>query len=309
MGSGDELRIYIMELAEALQQNIPAPPIPPDLPAGARSEIDLLLAGLGLAGNAGDPLDMAADESGFAQRGLQTTDAMAKFPANEDQSVKAIEQILNTAQQIPQSASGIGQGFGSAFGGVFQALNQAMEQGVQASTQLAGGLGKGGQGAELASEVPAEALGDTLGAGGAALGAGGAAGGAAAGVGEGTAPTGYLGPPPTPSASTYPASAPSPPVPTPAGTDPAAESRAAVGGYPMAPPATVGSSGGTGADKKTETKRVVVPSVKNGAPVQGRITVPQTPPEVVKRIDGKPVASRRIVAADADPDDSVDLGR
>ncbi len=308
MGSGDELRIYIMELAEALQQNIPAPPIPPDLPAGARSEIDLLLAGLGLAGNAGDPVDMAADESGFAQRGLQTTDAMVKFPANEDQSVKAIEQILNTAQQIPQSASGIGQGFGSAFGGVFQALNQAMQQGVQASTQLAGGLGKGGEGAELASEVPADALGDTLGAGGAALGAG-AAGGAAAGLAEGTAPTGYLGPPPIPSASTYPASAPSPPVLTPGVTDPASESRAPVGGFPMAPPAAVGSSGGTGADAKTETKRIVVPSVKNGAPVQGRITVPQAPPEVVKRIDGKPVASRRIVAADADPDDIADLGR
>jgi hypothetical protein len=43
--------------------------------------------------------------------------------------------------------------------------------------------------------------------------------------------------------------------------------------------------------------------------VQGRITVPQAPPEVVKRIDGKPVASRRIVAADADPDDIADLGR
>jgi hypothetical protein len=309
MGSGDELRIYIMELAEALQQNIPAPPIPPDLPAGARSEIDLLLAGLGLAGNAGDPADMAADESGFAQRGLQTTDAMAKFPANEDQSVQAIEQVLNTAQQIPQSASGIGQGFSSAFGGVFQALNQAMQQGVQATTQLAGGLGKGGQGAELASEVPADALGDTLGAGEAALGAGGAAGGAAAGAAEGTGPTGYLGPPPIPSATTYPASAPSPPMPTPAVTDPAAESRAPVGGYPMAPPAAVGSSGGTGADAKTETKRVVVPSVKNGAPVQGRITVPQPPPEVVKRIDGKPVASRRIFATDTDPDDSADSGR
>jgi hypothetical protein len=304
MGSGDELRIYIMELAEALQQNIPAPPIPPDLPAGARSEIDLLLAGLGLAGNAGDPVDMAADESGFAQRGLQTADAMAKFPANEDQSVKAIEQIMNTAQQIPQAASGIGQGFGSAFGGVFQALNQAMEQGVQASTQLASGLGQGGQGAELASEVPAEALGDTLGAGGAALGAGGAA----AGMAETTVPTGYLGPPPIPSASTFPASAPSPPVPTPV-TDPAAESRAPVGGYPMAPPAAVGSAGGTGADAKTETKRVVAPTVKNGAPVQGRITVPQTPPEVVKRIDGKPVASRRIITADADPDDSADSSR
>ncbi|MBV9721255.1 MAG: hypothetical protein JO082_04980, partial [Mycobacterium sp.] len=126
---------------------------------------------------------------------------------------------------------------------------------------------------------------------------------------EGTAPTGYLGPPPTPSASTYPASVPSPPVPAPAVNDPAAESRAPVGGYPMAPPAAVGSSGGTGADAKTETKRVVVPSVKNGAPVQGRISVPRTPPEVVKRIDGKPVASRRIFVADADPDDSTDSGR
>ena len=38
MGSGDELRVYIMELAEALQQNIPAPPIPPDLAPAGRAQ-------------------------------------------------------------------------------------------------------------------------------------------------------------------------------------------------------------------------------------------------------------------------------
>ena len=308
MGSGDELRIYIMELANALQQNIPPPPIPPDLPAGAVSEIDMLLAGLGMAGNAGDPADMAAAEAGFAQRGLQTGDAMTKFPANEDQSAKAMEQVASTVQQIPQAASGIGQGFGSMFGGLFQAINQAMQQGVQAGSQLANGIGKGGQGAELA-ELPADALGDTLGAGEAALGAGGAAGGAAAGVAESTTPTGYLGPPPIPSASTFPASAPRTPMPPPAIADPAAESRGPISGYPMTPPAAVGGAGGTASTAKPDTKRVVVPSVKNGAPVQGRITVPQTLPEVVKRIDGKPVASKRIITTDPDTDDHEEPGR
>jgi len=49
-------------------------------------------------------------------------------------------------------------------------------------------------------------------------------------------------------------------------------------------------------------KRVVPPSVRNGAPVQGRITAPQTAPEVVKRVAGKPIASRRILS----PDDKRD---
>jgi hypothetical protein len=50
-------------------------------------------------------------------------------------------------------------------------------------------------------------------------------------------------------------------------------------------------------------------SVKNGAPVQGRITnatKPQTAPEVVKRVAGKPVASRRNLAPDDKPDDDED---
>src|SRR5262249_172964 len=59
-------------------------------------------------------------------------------------------------------------------------------------------------------------------------------------------------------------------------------------------------AGGTGSDGKPDTKRIVAPTVKNGAPVQGRITVPPPSPEVVKRIEGKPVASRRIVLPERD---------
>jgi hypothetical protein len=40
--------------------------------------------------------------------------------------------------------------------------------------------------------------------------------------------------------------------------------------------------------------------------VQGRIAKPQTAPEVVKRIAGKPVASRRILAPDDKRDDDED---
>ena len=43
--------------------------------------------------------------------------------------------------------------------------------------------------------------------------------------------------------------------------------------------------------------------VKNGAPVQGRIATPQTAPEVVKRIAGRPVASRRILIPNDKRDD------
>ncbi|MGH3966652.1 MAG: hypothetical protein ACRDTV_00635, partial [Mycobacterium sp.] len=128
---------------------------------------------------------------------------------------------------------------------------------------------------------------------------------------EGTSPAGYLGPPPTPSAGTYPASSPSTPAPPPSAPEPSAAGRGGMGGYPMMPPAGMGGAGAGGGDAKADTKRVVPPSVKNGAPVQGRITTPQTPPEVVKRVDGKPVASRRILSPDHKPDegDGTDSSR
>ncbi len=178
----EQLQIVLSQLAQTLGLP-PPPPLTPDQIASGSSLMSQLLRTLGLAGNAGDPADMAAAQAGYAQRGMQTSDAMTKFPANEEQSSKALEQLMGSAQQIPQSLTGIGQSFGGLFGGFFQALNQAMTQGMQAGTQMASGLGKAGQGASLAEEVPADALGDALGAGGAALGAGGAVGGAGCGVG------------------------------------------------------------------------------------------------------------------------------
>ena len=50
------------------------------------------------------------------------------------------------------------------------------------------------------------------------------------------------------------------------------------------------------ADAKTETKRVSVPTVRNGAPIQGRLVPPPAAPTVVKRVEGKPVATKRVVA-------------
>ena len=184
------------------------------------------------------------------------------------------------------------------------AQNQAAQQGSQIGSQLASTVGKAGQGAGLAAEVPADALGDALGAGGAALGAGGAG----AGLAGATTPAGNLGPPPTPSAGTYPAAAPTPQIPAPSAPDSAASARGQMGGMPMMPPGAMGGAGASSTDKP-DTKRVVPPSVKNGAPVQGRITTPQTAPEVVKRIAGKPVASRRILTPDDKRDDEDEIDR
>jgi hypothetical protein len=300
-----QLQIVLSQMAHAFGMP-PPPPLTPDQIASGRSLMSQLLATLGLAGNAGDPTDTAAAQAGNTQRATQTGETLTKFPASDEDSSKALEQIMGTAQQIPQSLSGFGQSFGGLFGGFFQALNQGMQQGMQAGTQMASTLGKGGEGAGLAGALPADALGDALGAGGAALGAGGAAGDAAAGLAGGTTPAGYLGPPPTPSAGTYPAAAPTLPAPPPSAPDPSAGARGPMGGYPMVPPGAMGGAGASGSDGKAETKRVVPPTVKNGAPVQGRITTPQTAPEVVKRVAGKPVASRRILAPHDKRDDDED---
>jgi hypothetical protein len=125
---------------------------------------------------------------------------------------------------------------------------------------------------------------------------------------EATAPAGNLGPPPTPSASTYPASSSPATPPVPPAAESAGASRGAMGGYPMMAPGAMGGAGGSG-DAKTDTKRVVGPTVKNGAPVQGRITTPPPAPEVIKRVEGKPVAARRILAPDHKPDNDESTDR
>ena len=295
-----QLQIVLSQLAHAYGMP-PPPPLTPDQIASGSSLMSQLLATLGLAGNSGDPSDMAAAQAQYAQRGQKTGDAMTKFPANEEESSKQLEQLMGTAGQIPQQLM---QAVGGLFGGFSQAINQAAQQGSQIGSQLASTVGKAGQGAGLAAEVPADALGDALGAGGAALGAGGAG----AGLAGATTPAGNLGPPPTPSAGTYPAAAPMPQIPATSATDSAASARGQMGGMPMMPPGATGGAGASSTDKP-DTKRVVPPSVKNGAPVQGRITTPQTAPEVVKRIAGKPVASRRILTPDDKRDDEDEIDR
>jgi hypothetical protein len=296
-GGDDQLRIYVEQLAQALQHNMPPPPIPPDMPAGAVSEIDMLLAGLGMAGNSGDPKDMANGQAGFAQRGDKTGEAMSKFPAGDQDSSKQLEQLMGTATQMPQQLM---QAFSGIFSPFQQGMSQAMQQVSQIGSQLASSVGKAGQGAGLGASLPADALGDALGAGGAAMGAGGAG----AGLAGATTPAGNLGPPPVPSAGTYPAASQQVPVP-PSAPDSAAGARGQMGGMPMMPPGAAGGAGAGGSDSKAETKRIVPPSVKNGAPVQGRITTPQTAPEVVKRIAGKPIASRRMVSPDDKTEDDA----
>jgi hypothetical protein len=295
-----QLQIVLSQLAHAYGMP-PPPPLTPDQIASGSSLMSQLLATLGLAGNSGDPSDMAAAQAQYAQRGQKTGEAMTKFPANEEESSKQLEQLMGTAGQIPQQLM---QAVGGLFGGFSQAINQAAQQGSQIGSQLASTVGKAGQGAGLAAEVPADALGDALGAGGAALGAGGAG----AGLAGATTPAGNLGPPPTPSAGTYPAAAPTPQIPAPSAPDSAASARGQMGGMPMMPPGAMGGAGASSTDKP-DTKRVVPPSVKNGAPVQGRITTPQTAPEVVKRIAGKPVASRRILTPDDKRDDEDEIDR
>lgn len=297
-----QLQIVLNQLAQALGVP-PPPPLEPDQITSTRSVISQLLAVLGMAGNLGDSDDMAAAEAGQAERELRTGEAMMKFPANEAQSAQAMQQVMGMAQQVPQALSGVGQGVGGIFGGLVQQLNQALQQGVQAGQQLASGLGgAGGDAAELAAELPAETLGDPLGAGGALLGAGAAGAG---GLGS-TMPASTLGPPATPSAATFPSSS-SGTTTMPGAPEPAGPGRGAMGGYPMMPPGAMGGPNASGGETKADTKRVMSPAVKNGSPVQGRVSIPSALPEVTRRIDGRPATTRRIIGPESRVDRN-DLG-
>jgi len=75
-------------------------------------------------------------------------------------------------------------------------------------------------------------------------------------------------------------------------------------GMPMIPPGAMrGAAGAADKEAKADTKRVSVPPVKNGAPVQGRITTPPPAPPVTKKVEGKPVATKRIIVPSSKPAD------
>lgn len=308
MSGGNDLQIVLDQLAQLL--GIPRPPvITPDELATGSSPISQLLRALGAAANAGDATDNADAEFGHNQRTAKTADALAKFSANEEDAsgqladVGASGQTAQMLQQMPQMASGIAGAIAGALGGVLQPLGQIPQQVAQAGQQaMQTGMGMlehgAGAGTESSGSFEDE---DEFGSGGGEFSGGGAAGGGEGGGGGGpslTTPTAMLGPPPTPSAGTVPASSQAVTPAAPSAPEVASGARGGMGAMPMMPPGAMHGAGGTGNEAKPDTKRIVAPSVKNGAPVQGRITTPPPAPPVVKHVDGKPVATRRIVVSD-----------
>lgn len=301
---------------QANAMNAPPPPIASDPLVAGATPIEQLLRVLGLAANLGDPKDNAESLEEHAKRDAKTAEAAAKFPAQDEaasaemKGVAAQGDASQMAQQLPQMASGIAGALAGAMGGALQPLAQIPQQVAQGAQQaMQAGMGMmqqaGGSAAELdkasLSDLPLDEYGADAGEFGGAEGGGSAGGGGGGGFG-GTAPTAMLGPPPVPSAGTSPSAAPT--MATPPSVAPTSTSTPAGGmsGMPMVPPGAM--HGGAGADKddKAATKRVSVPSIKNGAPVQGRITAPPpAPPQVVKKVDGKPVATKRIVVPTDDP--------
>ena len=314
---GQQINVVLDQLAQVL--GLPAPPLStPDPLAGTGSIISKLLMVLGAAANLGDPQDNLEAQEGHAERELKTADAAAKFPADEEESAAELTGVGaqgqgDMAQQMPQMISGIAGGIAGAMGGalgplaqipqqIAQGAQQAMQMGMGAADQFSGAT-------ELSdADLLGDSLGDELGGEfGDADGAGGGAGGGGSELG-GTTPTAMLGPPPVPSASTSPASAPATPPPAPASPPSTTGRMGGMGMMPMMPPGAMAGAGGAGKDAKdkADTKRVAVPSVKNGAPVQGRFTTPPPPPTATKRVAGKPVATKRIVAHGEKPSNKAD---
>jgi hypothetical protein len=293
----------------------PPPAITSDPLIAGLTPTEQLLRMLGLAANADDPADIADSVALQTERDSGASESARAFAAEDE---RAGADLNSTAAQIPALIAGIAGAVAGALGGVLQPLGQipqalgqipqALGQLPQSVAQISGfGMGGDGERAEpdLAFDDAFDEFGDTGrfgdtwtgdgGDGGASAAGGVGAGGGPGGV-PGTAATGVLGPPPVPSAGTAPASAPALRI-SPPGIG-AAGSPAAAGmaGLPLIPPGAMHPAAAGDKDAKTETKRVSVPTVRNGAPVQGRLVPPPAAPTVVTRVEGKPVATKRVVA-------------
>jgi hypothetical protein len=334
--TGDQLDADADQYRQAAVENLAPPTIASDPLAAGMSPTEQLLRILGLAANADDPQDSADSIDAQAERDAQAIAAAEVFTTQDEQaaaevnSVAAQDQMAQLAQQLPQMISGIAGAVTGALGGALAPLGQIPQQLAQAAFQTGMGAYRGDGTStlqiddpsaldalpidDIATDTPALSAADLDGDGGGfsdfASGGfgGGSFGGAVPGGGSapmtGTIPTGLLGPPPVPSASTAPASAPAvetslpntTPAPTPAG--------AGMAGVPMVPPGAMTGTSGADKEAKADTKRISVPQVRNGTPVQGRLTAPPVAP-VIKRVEGKPVASRRIAPSDAEDQGSV----
>ena len=310
--SGDRLNADTDLYGRAAGENGAPPTITSDHLVAGLTPVEQLLRVLGLAANADDSGDTADSVAAQAERDIQMIADAEAFAAEDRQASAAMtgvegpDQVTQMAQQIPQLISGIAGAITGALGGALQPLVQIPQQIAQMATQTGTGVSPDIDAADtpLMDDFGADLGADFGGDFGADFGGGSGGGGGAGGFG-GTAPTALLGPPPIPSASTAPAAAPA--IPMPATSTPSAAPSAAGGmaGVPMIPPGAM-QGGATGdRDTKSDTKRVSVPPVPNGSPVQGRLTAPQITPAVTTTIEGKPVATKRIIGLDAGKADTA----
>ncbi len=290
---------------QAAAANTPPPQVTSDPLVDGLTPIEQLLRVLVLAANLGDEQDNtdSADEHGL--RDAKTTEAAEGFAAQDKDSSAQL------AQQIPQLASGIAGSLAGAMQPITQ-IPQQLAQGAQQAMQAGLGLLQqaGGSSAalgdagleDLAAEplmedfaAEAGGLGDLAGGGGGLDGVGGAGGGAAPGA--------ALGPPVPPSAGTFASSVRSAPVPPSAAPGHTGTPGGAMAGVPMVPPGAMNGAAAADKDAKTDTKRVSVPPVRNGAAVQGRIAAPPADTAPTTKGPGRPVTTRRvIVSRDRAPD-------
>ena len=308
-----QLNAILSEYGIAKAMNGLPPAILSDPLVAGASPIEQLLRVLGLAANMGDPKDNTESAEEHAKRDSKTAEAQSKFGAQDEQAGAQMKGVAGQgqgdqmAQQLPQMASQLAGALAGAMGGALQPLAQIPQQvaqGAQQAMQAGMGMMKGGgESAALDKASLSDPLGEfeetpgEFGAGG----GGGSAGGGGGGIG-GTTPTAMLGPPPVPAAGTSPSAA-NTAVPPPRMAAPASAPTGGMGGMPMMPPGAMHGAGGEQKDAKADTKRVAAPTIKNGAPVQGRITTPSPPAQVTKKVDGKPVATKRILLPNSKAED------
>lgn len=279
--------------------NTPPPPVTSDPVVAGMSPVEQLLGVLGFAANADDPRDELDSVEGHAERDQAAMTAAEQFSAQDDAAAK---QLAGLSQQVPHMISGAVGAVGGAVAGVLLPLGQVpvqLAQGVQQALQSP--LTAAGSADLIDPGEPVDpadtADGEELGGFDVFDGFGGAEGPHGAGSGsQFTGPAAVLGPPPIP--GTAPAGG--PPAAAVSARTPTAAPGAVTGmpGMPIVPPISAG--GGPEKDVKPDAKRVSVPQVRNGAPVQGRVTM--TPPVsgVGRILDGKPVAAKRVNPPNAD---------
>ena len=254
-------------------------------------------------------------------------------PVDAQSGTPKADQTAAMAQQLPQVVSSIAGALSGALGGALQPLAQMPQQIAQGAQQaMQTGMGLFQQAAGPVEDVglttsPLDEIisapedltslsdgggagigdiGDSADLGGADVGGGG--GGLGAGLLGGTAPTSMLGPPPVPSAGTAPSSSPVSKVAPPNAPVAAPSANPGMAGMPMVPPGAMAGANTADKDAKADTRRVSVPPVRNGAPVQGRLTTPPTLPPVTKKVDGAPVVTRRVVVPTSKSDDPAQGG-